>query len=1036
MRLIQKLLLVLVLVFFVPQALAIIPLVNVLDSKYDEDISSQLEHISGFKDAKWPWDVSFQGWRPYTPNSINIFSEKEDKVHSNWFRFRLANNSGDSIDLVLSIDNRFLNTVDVFVKNSHGALERVWYTGVDRGMNSKPYPSSMFSFPIKINNHNSKVVYIKTVSTVNPALTFRVQDVTTFSLNDAFTKSFSGLVVGIIFIAFMYSLSMYLFIHEIRFANYSILTAFLLLTLFITGSYMTLFTTFAERVNVLNTFLCANFFLLISFLLVGGEYVDPVLRRISKYIQISLSSVCALGAALVWVIPFYVSIVYHVFCFSAIALWFLSVLLYNFKQHNMVRAGYSFVTFMCLIGVVIPSLTSVGVLKDLTYTKISIESVACSISVILTFIFGYRIYKERLKSRLANKYANMNKKNYLQMFKLSNEGMVFIDEDGGIRSGNKAICRILGYKNITDLKQSSALRFQQFCVEPSQFEALIGTIILKRSELYEKNKLKDIEKTVASNNIYVKSLIDSTGVAEYDTKYLSEISYDKNKVTKKLVSVSIRMAEDHNGTYGMVCEIKDLSITEINKEKTYNLTYVDQLTGAYNRNYLVKELGLLCSENKENEDGTRTYLAIVKLNNIKYINSVIGHDNSYDFLKLIVSTVNDKLKDKRASLSRLSDDRLAIVFYDNYSNAVYEIAKECRDEINDLVYEFDNSFFTITANFGIIDIRAGNGNVPTLMSYAEAVCKYSCDNKGTNQIVIWFNNVEQLLDLNKNVHMSSEILHAIQEGRIYVNKMQIDHITDNTYSDSQNLEYFASIESVDRSIYIPYSFERLIECFNILPKLDIWLINKIVEYYSSNFKEGICSNSRFFINIHYETLCDRDLFDDIVKKFSSVPHLAERACVQISEVKILEHKLMISQQLPKLAELGVKFALVNFSNINVFTELTNIKFEYVKIDTGSFENLNEDSNEILILKNVVVMLKSLKIEVIATNVDTARIYQLVTSLGIKYCQGCYVGKATVADFSIMQVNTASNDTLENIAIEEDEPFIDHFEDYPRKAQNQ
>ncbi len=947
----------------------LISTIDIADSVTNRDITKEVEHVRGFGDAKWPWDVPNEEYTSYNHVTYSLNLEK-NKTFDNWFRFRIHNRSGDSQDLLLSINNHFLALVDVYTKNSHGALEKVWRTGLERGLTSKPYPSGVFSFPLHINNHDSVIVYVKIRSDFNAQLNFNLQNVGVYSKNEALDKIANGVMTGVVGLACLYSLIMFIFMREFRFFNYTLLTCSMTLNLLLTGSYMSLFSAFSFEIDIIKLFIFSNYMLLLGLLLSASEYLTVIIKNLTKLINVVFSVCLVCGAIATWFVPTYYTLLFIISCFVVKIITSSIVLFFCIHKRNMVKIAYLIAIITFLVGGLIPCLSTIGVLNGDVYTRMGFFVVTIPICFVITISIAHRIYQEKHSNIRINRKANLSKKKYIQFFKLSNEGMFTANEDGDIKSGNPALCKLLGFEEYTELTDVGITSVQEFCVDDKDYDLLISDLFELQDKLRESGQLKDLEKIVASRNIKI-------------------LNKDKQEI---LVTMSIRMHEDFDGMYNIIGEVTDLSTNEDFKKKLDYLTYHDELTGVYNRKFMISELLRIFNKKTDDDNVKNDYFCLINISNYKYINEQVTHNESDDFIKQIANVMNNHMT-KKSSLIRLSFEEFAFIIEDAYSTDVTSLARTLRTEISKLKFVSGNDIYTIASNFGIVNIKIADANISTLLSCADAVCRKACSN-GSNQILNWVEGKQELFSIvvNRNIKTVSRIVRAIEENSsdIYVTKQKIDGVGDKSSGRTPFYEYGVAVRTGDN---VDANFKDLlsvIEGFNVIIRVEKWLIKNVANLYTGDNVKNLNSVGKIFINLHFESICDFDFREELFDYLQENQEFASKLCIKIKEEYVKNRMDIVSLYVNKFRTLGVEFLLDDYQGIGSVSILHMLKFSFVKLDSSLTKAVEDEQITQVVINSIIKLLVAFNAKICVSDVDTPREYKYLTDLAIDYCQGIFI----------------------------------------------
>ena len=157
-----------------------------------------------------------------------------------------------------------------------------------------------------------------------------------------------------------------------------------------------------------------------------------------------------------------------------------------------------------------------------------------------------------------------------------------------------------------------------------------------------------------------------------------------------------------------------------------NLSYVDQLTGVYNRH----KLDELVTNNKLNITRlTDVSFILIDIDFFKKINDTYGHDKGDIVLAHLASILTQNVR-KQDFVIRWGGEEFLIILYDCNERQAFKIAEKIRKK----VLEYDNGIQKITISLGICEY---NG-----LDYKESVNKadqalYTAKNNGRNKSICY-----------------------------------------------------------------------------------------------------------------------------------------------------------------------------------------------------------------------------------------------------------------------------------------------------------
>lgn len=162
----------------------------------------------------------------------------------------------------------------------------------------------------------------------------------------------------------------------------------------------------------------------------------------------------------------------------------------------------------------------------------------------------------------------------------------------------------------------------------------------------------------------------------------------------------------------------------------YKSSITDQLTGIFNRRYLMEQGGRLLSRQTKNT--TSATVIITDIDKFKLVNDTYGHAVGdqviIQFTKLLVNMVRPE-----DLVARIGGEEFVILMNNSTVDEAADIADRIREELSELWIEMSQKKFRVTASFGVSTIV--NGNLESTIKAADDAL-YKAKNNGRNQVMI------------------------------------------------------------------------------------------------------------------------------------------------------------------------------------------------------------------------------------------------------------------------------------------------------------
>ncbi|MCC6915836.1 MAG: EAL domain-containing protein [Nitrosomonas sp.] len=249
--------------------------------------------------------------------------------------------------------------------------------------------------------------------------------------------------------------------------------------------------------------------------------------------------------------------------------------------------------------------------------------------------------------------------------------------------------------------------------------------------------------------------------------------------------------------------------------------------------------------------------------------------------------------------------------------------------------------------------------------------------KNTDQQVAWV-----------SVDFSKRIIQAIEQNEFHLYCQSIVAAR----SDQEVpicYEVLIRMAEEESNLIPPGAFLPFVEKYNLMPRLDKWVAEKIIHYIAKQ-KQG--SRVSFGINLARSTLNDPLFADHIRQLLNAVKIEPGKLCFEIETADAMDNLQNTAQFVKKLRQSGCLISLCSFNHDrSSFDLLKHIRADFLKIDGSLICNILRDAEDLKKVENISKFAHALKIGTIGELVETQDIRERLAKIGIDYIQGFLVG---------------------------------------------
>lgn len=166
------------------------------------------------------------------------------------------------------------------------------------------------------------------------------------------------------------------------------------------------------------------------------------------------------------------------------------------------------------------------------------------------------------------------------------------------------------------------------------------------------------------------------------------------------------------------------------------LSITDELTGTYNRRYLMENLPREIARG-----GARRLpvsVVLCDVDHFKRVNDTYGHQAGDEVLRVVATIIKDALRGGIDWAARYGGEEFMVVLPETTVAAATEIAERIRRNIHERVFEFGDRPLRLSASFGVCGHESSQTPQPAgaepLIAAADE-CLYQAKNAGRNRVV-------------------------------------------------------------------------------------------------------------------------------------------------------------------------------------------------------------------------------------------------------------------------------------------------------------
>jgi len=421
------------------------------------------------------------------------------------------------------------------------------------------------------------------------------------------------------------------------------------------------------------------------------------------------------------------------------------------------------------------------------------------------------------------------------------------------------------------------------------------------------------------------------------------------------------------------------------EERVEYLATRDPLTGLPNRMLLNDRLALGLANAARKQ--SRLAFMFIDLDRFKTINDSLGHDVGDELLKRVASRLSACVR-ASDTVARLGGDEFAIIL-ENLSidgEEAQNIAEKMIFSLAAPIRAGEHQLNT-SCSLGIAVFPDDGGDAQTIMKHAD-LAMYDAKAKGRN-----------------NYQFFSDAMNAKAQERLAIeNLLRLAQRKGELLLYYQPRLGFATgevtgVEALLRwnhpqlGLVTPDYFMSVAEDSGLMVPIGEWVFEEAFRQVAAWQRKSERSLA-VAVNLSVAQMLDPKrlmaAIEGALDKSGLDPHDVE---LELTESMLLKNSDEAAAVLQRLGELGVGIAVDNFgTGVSSLSYLRQLPIDSIKVDSSFVRDIGTDPNDEAIVRAIIAMTHSLKLNVVAEGVEREEQYRVLRDLECDEYQGFYFSK--------------------------------------------
>jgi diguanylate cyclase (GGDEF)-like protein/PAS domain S-box-containing protein len=465
----------------------------------------------------------------------------------------------------------------------------------------------------------------------------------------------------------------------------------------------------------------------------------------------------------------------------------------------------------------------------------------------------------------------------------------------------------------------------------------------------------------------------------------NDVFYRKNCDAFPVEYISNPIIKDGE-LHGGVVSFFDITARKKAEQHIEYLVLYDPMTDLPNKRLFLDRLNQQLASARNSKQISA--LLYIDIDRFKQINDALGHDKGDEILKETARRLKYMAQDGD-TIARIGSDEFVLLRTNNSINAEHmaHVAQLTADEIMLILEQpffLNESSVRITVSIGITIFPLADEDAPTILAQADTAVANA---KDAGRYTTRFFKAEMEKTTKGWLNIHNRMLDALAEDSftlVYQPKVKRD-------GSLIGIEALLRWHDKELGIVSPDRFIPVAEQSGLIYQVNDFVLGKACQQIKAWCDAGLIDSfGRVAINISPNQFLNRDFVGQIMNHLNHANIDPTSIELEITERTLVQDTPAVREKLTTLREQGICISIDDFgTGYSSLAYLQQLPLDWLKIDRTFVTNADKSSDRQSIVEAIILLAKSLSIEVIAEGVETKAELEYLLGAGCKEFQGFY-----------------------------------------------
>ena len=454
------------------------------------------------------------------------------------------------------------------------------------------------------------------------------------------------------------------------------------------------------------------------------------------------------------------------------------------------------------------------------------------------------------------------------------------------------------------------------------------------------------------------------------------------------ISVKFPLSDSDGEVYA-VCSIStDITQRMRDEARLEYLAYHDVLTGLANRALFMDRLEHAIS--RRNPAARKLAVLFMDLDRFKYINDTLGHEIGDHLLKILARRLSECLR-KSDTIARFGGDEFAILLEDLESGeTASQVAEQLLDVFTQPVHIQGHELY-MTTSIGISIFPDDCDDAGCLLKNADTAM-YRAKEMGRN--IYQYYSEEMSNQTLERLRLETDLRNAMEKNQFYiVYQPQVELGGGRVIG----VEALIRWRHPELGMVSPLKFIHILEEMGLIGAVGEWVLRQACRQ-ACQWRRNGHPGLRMSVNLSVRQFHDPQLHRRVAQILAETGMAASGLELEITEGVLMQQDQVTMANIKDLQRMGVRLSIDDFgTGYSSLSYLKRFPISTLKIDRSFIRDLAEDPEDAAIVRAIIAMARSLKLEIIAEGVETEQQLAFLSAQGCAAVQGYFFSPPLSAD---------------------------------------